>query len=184
MNKDSVKFGIKNVHYAPFNEGSGTEYSVPKPMPGARALNLEPVGEDTPFYADDKIYFRAVSNEGYTAELEVAYVPADFLKDIFQYKEGATSKVLTENANSLSKPFALLFEEEGDETGTKYVAYKCTATRPKRSLKTKEKSIDPQTQSLPLTIEPLDDGTVIAFTQETTPAETLNSWYTKVHKEV
>lgn len=180
---DKIKYSIKNVHYAPFTSGSTTEYEPPKAMPGAVALSLEPTGESTPFYADGMVYFRSVSNTGYEAELEIAYVPADFLKDIFGYTEGTTSKVLTENANKISKPFALLCEEDGDETGTKFVFYKCTATRPKRNLKTKEENIEAQTQTLSIQMEPMENGDVYSMTQSTTPSETLKNWYKQVFKE-
>lgn len=180
---DKIKYSIKNVHYATFTDESSAEYNTPKAMPGAVALSLEPTGESTPFYADGVVYFRSVSNTGYEAELEITYVQADFLKDIFGYTEGGTSKVLTENANKISKPFALLCEEEGDESGTKYVFYKCTATRPKRSFKTKEENIQAQTQTLSIQIEPMINGDVYSMTQDTTPQETVQNWYTKVFKE-
>ncbi|MEG0764323.1 MAG: phage tail protein, partial [Oscillospiraceae bacterium] len=60
------------------------------------------------------LYYQSSANNGYSGDLEVAMFPSTFLKDVFQYSENTTSKVLTENATKQSKPFALLFEEEGD----------------------------------------------------------------------
>ena len=180
--ENKVQFGIKNVHYATML--SESTWDTPKPIPGSVALTLNPVGENSVFYADNITYFRSDSNEGYEGDAEFATLPVDLYKDIFQYTEGLTSKVLTENANALSKPFALLFEEEGDASGTKYVGYKCTASRPKKTFKTKGKGFDPQTQSISLKFDPMEDGKVIAFTQSTTPEGTLTAWYTKVFEEV
>lgn len=129
------------------------------------------------------LYYQSSANNGYSGDLEVAMFPSTFLKDVFQYSENTTSKVLTENATKQSKPFALLFEEEGDTDGTKFVAYKCTATRPSRSLETAKESKEPSTQTVSITMAPMADGRVIAMTQGDTPKATLDAWYTKVYEE-
>ncbi len=182
MSENKVQFGIKNVHYAPMLTES--TWGTPKPIHGSVALNLNPIGESGVFYADNIAYFRSDSNEGYEGDIEVATLPVDFYKDIYGYEEGSTSKVLVENSNKISKAFALLFEEEGDTSGTKYVGYKCTASRPKKTFKTKGKGFEPQTLSISLKFDPMENGNVIAFTQSTTPSETVQNWYTKVFEEV
>lgn len=181
---DKVKYSIKNVHYAVINEETtATAWDKPVPIPGAVSLSLEPEGDVTPFYADGMLYFQSSANNGYSGDLEVAVFPVSFLKDVFLYEECETSKVLIENSTKQPKPFALLFEEEGDVEGTKFVAYKCTATRPSRSLETATESKEPTTQTISLTMAPLADGRVIAMTQETTTPEVKKSWYTKVFEE-
>lgn len=180
---DKVKYSVRKVHYAMFKENSETEYDTPVAIPGAVALSLEPQGEVTPFYADGILYFNAVTNNGYAGDLEAAYFPAQFLKDVFGYTEGTTSKVLTENANVQPKPFALLLEEEGDSEGTKFAFYKCTATRPSRSLATKTASTTPNTQKISITMSPAADGAVFGMTQADTPKDVKDKWYTAVNKE-
>lgn len=180
---DKVKFSVRNAHYAPFTDEAKGTYGTPVPMPGMVAISLDPQGETTVFHADGIVYFRADINNGYSGEIECAYFLPDFLKDIFQYTEGAASKVLTENANKTSKPFALLLEEEGDETGTKYAFFKCTATRPKKAFKTKTNTKDPTTQSMAIVIEPLADGDVFSMTQADTPKDTVDNWYKSVYRE-
>ena len=115
--------------------------------------------------------------------MELAYFPPDFLKAVYGYKEGETSKVLTEYANVQPKPFALMCEEEGDSTGTKFVFYNCVATRPQRELQTKEDTIEPSTQTITVTMTPLPDGKVFAMTQDTTPPDVVNGWYDDVYIE-
>lgn len=178
---DKVKFNIHNVHYAVMTaEGA---WSAPKAIPGAVAFSLEPQGEVTPFYADGVVYYNAVANNGYAGDLEMAAFPAEFLTEVFGVTEGATSKVLTENAMVEPKSFALLFEEDGDVSGTKFVLYNCTATRPNREFKTNENTKTPSTSTISVTAAPLPDGRVMAMTQADTPENVVDSWYTSVYEE-
>ena len=89
-------------------------------------------------------------------------------------------KVATENATLQPKQFALLFEEEGDTTGTKFVMYNCVATRPTRSFATTTDTVEPQTQTSTITASPLADGRTMSWTTATTPAEVLTNWYDEV----
>lgn len=174
---DKVKYGVQKVHYA-LQTTSG--YGTPVAIPGAVSLALAPNGELTPFYADDIRYFVTMANNGYDIDLEVAYVPESFLKDVLGMTEDANAKVLYETAATQPKPFALLFEEEGDATGTKFVLYNCTANRPNRNLATKEDAINPQTQTLTIAASPLSSGETMAMTKSDTTTTVMNSWYTSV----
>lgn len=178
---DKVKFNIHNVHYALLKEGGS--YDTPVAIPGAVSFSLEPAGDVNPFYADGVLYYNAVANNGYTGDLEMAMFPPDFLKAVYGLTEGTTSKVLTENAKVEPKTFALLFEEDGDAAGTKYVLYSCTATRPTRDFATNTSSKEPSTSKISVTAAPLDDGRVLAMTQADTPADTLKNWYKSVYEE-
>ena len=180
---DKVKFNIKNVHYAVFADGAEPAWSTPVKIPGAVSFSLEPQGDVSPFYADGLVYYQSSANNGYTGDLEMALFPPEFLKEIYGVTEGETSKVLTENARVEPKPFALLFEEDGDTSGTKFVLYNCNATRPSRSFATTSESKEPQTQSISVTASPLENGNVLAMTQDSTPEETVNNWYKSVFVE-
>lgn len=174
---DKVKYGVRQVHYA-LQTTSG--YSTPVSMPGAVSLSLTPSGELTPFYADDIRYFVTMANNGYDIDLELAYVPESFLKDVLGYVEDGTAKTLYEKADVQPKPFALLFEEEGDVAGTKFVFYNCITNRPNRALATKEDAVNPQTQSLTITASPLTSGEIFAQTATSTTTTVLNGWYSSV----
>jgi phi13 family phage major tail protein len=176
---DKVKFGIKNVHYAVKTDDTPT-YETPVPIPGAVNFSLEANGDTSPFYADNMQYFVTVANNGYTGDLETAMFPDTFLADIFGYSASAKDKVMTENATVQPKQFALLFQEEGDTTGTKYVLYNCACTRPSRSLATTTETTEPQTQTVSVTASPLEDGRTMAFTTGETPASVVQNWYKSV----
>lgn len=182
--KNKVKFNIKNVHIAPMlTQGENPTWGNPIKIPGAVTFSLEPQGEVSPFYADGIVYYQSSANNGYAGDLEVANFPVEILKSIYKMHEAETSKVLVENANAEPVPFALLFEEDGDVKGTKYVLYNCTATRPNHTFSTVTETKTPQTQTINVTAAPLENGDVLAMTGEETPDAVKASWYIEVYRE-
>lgn len=179
---DKVKFNIKNVHYAVYNAEDAT-WATPVAIPGAVNFSLEPQGDTSPFHADGIVYYQSTANNGYSGDLEVARFPDSFMTDVFGMVPGTTSKVLTENARTEPKAFALLFEEDGDVTGTKFVLYNCTATRPTRELATIEDTKEPQTQTSTITAIPMASGMVMAMAGDETPKAVLDDWYKTVYVE-
>ena len=149
---NKIKYGIKNCHYAVATiaaDGSAT-YGTVKPLPGAVNLSLEPQGDTSPFYADNIVYYTSVANNGYEGDLELAKVPEDFLKDVLGYVADKNG-VLYEDANAPVVHFALIFQFEGDVHAKRHVMYNCVATRPTVKGATKEKGIEPQTETINIT---------------------------------
>ena len=78
---NKVKYNLKNVHAAKLTETAddgGTPvfaYAAPKAIPGAVSISLDAEGETSPFYADGIVYFRSVTNNGYSGDLEIALIP-------------------------------------------------------------------------------------------------------------
>ena len=95
-------------------------YDAPVPIPGAVNLSLDEESTNDPFYADGIVYFRAISNNGYSGDLEVALLPEKFRTDVL----GETmdkDKVLVEKTSTAAPPaFALLFEFDGDEKAIRH----------------------------------------------------------------
>lgn len=147
MNK--VKYGLSNVHYAKATiaeDGSAT-YTTPVPIPGAVNLSLSPQGSNEPFYADNIKYYVTASNTGYEGDLEIAVIPDSFAKDILGEIEDENG-VLIEETGATATPFALLFQFEGDDKGTRHVMYNCTATRPNVEGETKEETTAVKTEQI------------------------------------
>ena len=76
----------------------------------------------------------------------------------------------------------MLFEFEGDAKAIRHVMYHCTASRPSVSGKTKEESVEPETETLPLTCDPRSDGIVKARTSDTTTSSVYDDWYKEVQE--
>lgn len=179
MAKDKVKFGIKNVHIFPQLTDAPT-FGPVIDVPGAVSLSLDAQGDISKFYADNIVYYQTSANNGYEGDLEVALIPDEVFEKIFNYVKDEKN-VYTENASKNVVPFAMTFEEEGDQAGTKFVLYNCTATRPSRSLATVEDSKEPTTQTLSVSAAPLKDGNVMAMTSADTSVEVLKDWHTDVY---
>lgn len=97
-------------------------YGTVVAMPGAVSISLEAKGDLSAFYADGVKYYVASSNTGYEGDLEVALVDDDFRMEILQ-EEMDKNKVLFENANTEAQAFALAFEIDGDQNGTRFWFY-------------------------------------------------------------
>ena len=74
--------------------------------------------------------------------------------------------------------FAMTFEEDGDQTGTKFVLYNGTASRPALNKSTTTESKEPSTQELDISFAPLSSGRVMAMTTDNTADAILAAWHT------
>ena len=182
-----VKYGLKNVHYATATISStGTAtYGTPVAIPGAVNLTMDPQGETTKFRADNINYWTGTANNGYEGDLEIALVPDSFKTGALGYIVD-TSGVLLEDAEAASKPFALLFEFDGDANQVRHVLYNCTAARPSVTGATTEETIEPQTESLTITASSVYNSSiqknVVKAECPSTDAATYNTWFTTVYQ--
>jgi phi13 family phage major tail protein len=179
---NKVKYGLKNVHYSKLTEGETDTYATPVRIPGAVNISLSPVGDTTPFVADDEDFFTVVGNNGYDGTLEIATVPESFAKDILGEAEDANG-VAFESKDAAPQHFALLFEFDGDVNKTKHLFYKCLATRPNvEGSATTNKEV--KTSTLNLTCRPNSAGHTKASTKSTTDSEAAEGWYDAVYTYV
>jgi len=186
MAKNKVKYNLKNVHAAKLTESvvdgvTKYTYAEPKAIPGAVSISLDAEGDSSPFYADGIVYFRSVSNNGYSGDLEIALIPEWFRTDILQEMLDKNGVLVEKSDNAESVKFALLFEFDGDIRAIRHVMYNCTASRPSIESETKEDKIEPGTETLSLTADPREDGLVKSRTGDTTSAETYQNWYKSVY---
>lgn len=177
-----VQFGIRNVHIAKILSTSGTTtYDIIKSFPGAVSLTLDLSGGVTPYYADDRVYYQATSNQGYTGTLEVARIHDWFAEEIMNNIMDSDN-VLVENADIQPSSFALLCETQTDTDPIKYVFYNVLAERASIGLTTKTDTAEPTNSTINITCSPdINTGDVFARTGESTSTETLNGWYNSVH---
>lgn len=183
---NKVKYNLKNVHAAKLTEtvteGVSTfTYAKPQAIPGAVSISLDAEGESSPFYADGIVYFRSVTNNGYSGDLEIALIPEWFRTEILREQLDAKGVLVENNDNAESVKFALLFEFDGDVRAIRHVLYNCSASRPSIESETKEDTIEPGTESLSITADPRSDGLVKARTGDTTDAAAYAGWYNNVY---
>lgn len=169
---NKVRFGLKNVHYAKFTPGTPGTYGTPVAIPGAVNLDLTPEGSSDPFYADNTVYYQAISNQGYSGSLEIAKVPLAMYADIWGLTTDADGNY-TENAETEPASFALMFQIDGDTDDFFHLLYNVTATRPNIGSATIEASKTPQTQTIDITAIANADGDVHTFGPE---SGTIATW--------
>lgn len=182
--KNKIKYNLKNVHIALLHkedDGSFT-YDTPVSLPGAVSLSLEAQGESSPFYADGIVYFRTVTNNGYSGDLEIALVTDWFREKILKEIKDSNG-VFIENSNNVDPVyFAMLFEFDGDVKAIRHVLYNCAVSgRPTIESSTKEDTVEPGTETLTISADPREDGLVKAKTGDDTSDDTYQNWYKAVY---
>lgn len=183
---NKVKYNLKNVYAAKLTEtvkdGVTTfTYDTPKPIPGAVSISLDAEGETKAFYADGIVYFRSVTNNGYSGDLEIALIPEWFRTEILQEVLDDKGVLVEKSGLSDTVKFALLFEFDGDVRSIRHVLYYCTASRPSLESETKEDTIEPGTEKLSITADPRSDGLVKARSGDSTDEAAYDNWYKAVY---
>ena len=146
------------------------------------SLNLDAEGETSAFYADGIVYFRSVSNNGYSGDLEIALIPDWFRENILKEIKDNNGVLVENNKDIEPVYFALLFEVDGDKHGTRHVFYNCSVSaRPTVESKTKEENIEPGTESLSISADAREDGLIKARTGDDTTTAAYNAWYESVY---
>ena len=114
--------------------------------------------------------------------------PESMLADIWGIEEDSTSKVIYEKTGIQPKPFALLFEVDGDQDSELNVLYRVLPTsKPNAGSSTIEDTPTPVTQTFNFEALPLVTGTasqqglIKARTAADTPTATRTSWFTAVN---
>lgn len=182
---NKVRFGLSNVHYAllTYGENDAVTFGTPTRIPGGVNLTLSPEGDMSPFYADNMVYYMAGINAGYTGDLEIAKIPDSFKTDVLNYVTDSAG-ALVETTNAEYKPFALLFQIEGDKNARRHVLYNCMANRPQITAATTDSAKNPQTETIPLTCGSIPntalDGEIVKASAVTGDTA-YSGWFTSVH---
>ena len=181
---NKVRYGLKNVHYAPltFGTGNAPTFGTPVRIPGAVNLSLARSGDDLVFYADDGVYFECGDNSAFDGDLELAMIPEGFSTDMMGDVKDDNGVLVTEGSPE-RKHFALMFEFTGDKRGIRHVVYNCTAS-PEDDLTgaTRGENIEVQTEKLKLRARPLpNNNRVKAKTGDTTTQAVYDGWYESVY---
>ena len=184
---NKIRYGIKNCYYATavISTAGTASYGTPVALPGAVSISLSAEGDTSPFYADNIVYFTSVANNGYSGDLELAKIPDSFLTDCLGYTTDSKG-VLVEDAGASPVHFALIFQFEGDVAAKRSVLYNCVASRPEIASQTKAESIEPNTETIPITATSIYNSVltkdVVKASCTTTESTAYNSWLTAVYQ--
>ena len=183
---NKVKFGLSHVYYAllTYGENDAVTFGNPVAIKGGVNLTLSAEGDMSPFYADNMVYYMASMNAGYSGDLEVARIPDSFKTDVLNYVTDSAG-ALVETTNAEYKPFALLFQIEGDKNARRHVLYNCMANRPQLTAGTTTASKEPQTETIPLTCSSIPNtalNTEIVKASAVVGDSAYSAWFTTVHE--
>lgn len=152
---NKVKFGLSNVHVGTVTvEEDEVTFGTPTAYPGAVSLTLDVEGDTSPFYADNIVYFTTTTNNGYSGDLEMAYL-YDWFETQFLNSETSQEGMIVEKAENLPKPMYLMYQFEGDVNATKHILYNVLPGRPSIEGNTKEDTTEPDTTTIPITAMPI-----------------------------
>lgn len=151
MADNLILYGLEQVHIA-FHDGAGG-FEAPDEITGAVSLATTPSSEQVIFHADNRRYFVRENNNGYNGTLEMALIP-NAIKARMLGWDVDINGMLVEKADGKPERFALMGQVQGDAKNRRFVYYDVTAMRHGQDSATKGDTIDPDTQSLPITITP------------------------------
>lgn len=155
---NKITYGIQNCYYAPVTETLNAQtgewtvtYGTPVAMKGARSISLTAQNETVDFSADNNPnYFTQSFFNGYEGNLTMAIIGDDFrgacLNDYVDSNDG-----IGQITTAKPHPFALLFQFEGDQEEVRHVLYRCIAGQPDIASNTRETTIEPNEEVIPLT---------------------------------
>ena len=179
---NKVRYGLKNLYIA-FSDTTASSqpaWDAPEAVPGIVGFKPSTEGDEQKFYADNVLYFTSTKNDGYKADLEIALIPDAVLAEMLGW-EIDDNGALVEIADASPKKFALMGQVEGDDKARRFVYYDCQAARPSKEEKTSESNIDPQTETVELTIFPIEIDSLLlvkAVLEATAENEGASGLYT------
>lgn len=180
---EKIKYGLSNVHYAVLENEDELTYGAVKAIKGAVNLSLSAEGDSNTFYADNIAYFTSTVNNGFSGDLEIALLPDEFLQDVLGYEKDGQTGLLVEVSSAIAKPIALLFQFENDTDSRRVALYNVQVGRAGIDHATKGESLEPQTDTLPITVTPVKIGEkTVTKATATTKDTAYKTFFTSVQK--
>lgn len=151
---NTVTYGLTNLYYAPHGSDG---YSVPVRLPGAVKITITPEEVSFPFTGLDCVPHEGSAIQiGAKGSVEVATLPAAFLRDMYGFT--GTDTELTEKENVLSGKCAVMFETDG--TPSRHCYFHCRLGKPEKTFETKGSSTSVAVYSIPIVMRADSDGDI------------------------
>lgn len=165
---NKVRFGVSNLHVGEYNVSTtGTvTLGTPYALPGTVNITMEPDSEENKFYADNITYYSSYSDNGLSGQIENAQFPDDFKTRFMNYVALAGGGI-AQIKGMQNKPVYIMFQSDGDEENRRGIFYNVSLGQITREYATTEESKEPQTATLPFTVNGDNKTGVVraAFTQ-------------------
>lgn len=147
---NNYKFGFADLYVA-FETENG--YETPENIPGVLSLTLDPDGNSVSIYGDDSKIAELTTNNGYTGSVNANVFPDEFLcKALGWYKDSKGKFV--EVADGKPRHFAMAYRIQGDKKNRRTWCYDCQLSRPSKTANGVQDNVDPDSDTLNLTVVP------------------------------
>lgn len=154
---NAIQYGLSNVRISKMladgSYGPIREYDLPVNLSLERQSNLQD------FYAGNRKVASIETDQGFSGSLEGMYFPDWFLTEILNQVVDDDGAIL-QGGGEKSSYYAMGFQFEGDESGTRVWACKCKSTPPKGSHQTTDEGVnaDHETVDVSATSRTFTDG--------------------------
>jgi len=158
---NKVMFGVSELHIGTYDVADDGTVTLGSPMkvPGTVNITMEAESEESTFYADNIKYWTGYSDNGYTGEIENALFNDTFKTTFMNYiqlDDGGIAQI----KGKKNKVVYMMFQSDGDQENRRMIVYNVALGQINREYATIEDSIEPQTATLPFTVNG-DNGTGI-----------------------
>lgn len=144
------KYGFAELHVAFANENG---YDTPIRIPNVLSLTLDPAGNTQSVYGDDNKIAEITTNNGYTGSVNADVFPDEFLAEALGWYIDVKGKGV-EVADGKPKHFAMAYRVQGDKKNRRTWLYDCMLSSPSKSANGVQDNVDPDTDTLNLTVVP------------------------------
>ena len=173
---NKVEFGISNLHVGTYTVGTTGSVTMGTPyhQAGAKSFSPEEQSEANTFYADNIPYWVGYTSGTFEGDLEVAKFDDQFKTQFLGYlskSDGGLAVV----KNAVRPKVYIAFQVEGDTESRRVIMYNCALGGINRSFNTEEDSIEPDTETIAVTVSG-DNATgvsMVSYAQGATGYSTL-----------
>lgn len=175
---NKVMFGVSELHIGTYEVDSNGDVTLGTPLkvPGTVNITMEAESEENVFYADNVKYWTGYSDNGYTGEIENALFDDTFKTTFMNYiqlDDGGIAQIKGQK----NKTVYMMFQADGDQENRRMIVYNVALGQINREYATTEDSIEPQTATLPFTVNG-DNGTGITKVSYTPTDATYETMFT------
>ena len=176
--------GCQSLYFAEVtkDDSTGSTFGDPFAVPSLTSIEIKDNADSVTFYSDDTTEQVIPTFSGKEVTIELGYISNELEAKLTGQKY--VNGVLVQQANFVSKEYAMMFKAPKSKGGYQYVVlYKGAIARSESAYKSKEDSIEGQTVTLTGTFMPLLSNNLVgakADDTDTNKSALISTWFSQV----